>query len=271
MRTRITTELREGRTAAVELRGSALRPRLVRSRGPLRVALVQAHAGLLAGDQLTIEVRVGAGTALELVEPAATVAHDARGGPVARWTAEVELEPGARLIWLAAPFIVSAGARVRRCLRADLAEDSAMLARETLVLGRAGEGPGRALSETSVRYDGRPLLEEALHTATARSPVVAGSAARSPEAAGGAVRSPAMIFGSAGPARSAGVPAKAIDTLMLLGLRPPPAPDTWALHGPGAVRAFPAASCAEADAAARAVIADWRSIVAAQAPALAAA
>jgi urease accessory protein len=234
MRTRITTELRDGRPAAVALSGSALRPRLLAPRdGPLRVALVQAHAGLLAGDHLTIEVTVGAGTSLELVEPAATVAHDARGGPVARWTAEIELERGARLIWLAAPFIVAGGARVRRCLRAELAEDSAMLARETLVLGRAGERAGRAVSETSVRYAGRPLLEELLHTATARSPVVAGSA------------------------------AKALDTLMLLGLRPPPAPGTWPLHGPGAVRSFPAASCAEAEAAARGVIGDWRALTAA--------
>ena len=165
MRTRIVTERRGGRTAAVALAGGALRPRVLAAReGHLRVALVQATAGLLAGDQLTIEVTVGAGTTLELVEPAATVAHDSRGGPVARWTAELELEPGARLVWLAAPFIVAAGARVRRCVRAELAEGAALLARETLVLGRAGEGPGRALSETRVRHAGRALLEEALHT-----------------------------------------------------------------------------------------------------------
>src|SRR4051794_33572525 len=150
MCTRITTELRAGRTAAVELSGRALRPRLLARRGDhARVALVQAHAGLLAGDELAIRVAVGAGTALELIEPAATVAHDVRGGPPARWRADIVLEPGARLIWLAAPFIVAAGAHVHRRLQAELSEHAVLLTRETLVLGRAGEGPGRAVSTTS--------------------------------------------------------------------------------------------------------------------------
>ena len=52
-----------------------------------------------------------------------------------------------------------------------------------------------------------------------------------------------------------------IDTLAMLGLRPPPEPDTWALHGPGAVRALPAASCADAEAANRDLAAAWRGLV----------
>ena len=226
---RITTELRGGRTVPATLAGGMLRPRVLAARdGPLRVALVQTTACLLSGDCVTIEIRVGADTALELVEPAATIAHDARGGPLARWSAEVVVEEGGRLSWLGAPFVVAGGARVRRSLELDLAAGSAALVRDTLVLGRAGEGPGRAVSDLGVAYDGRPLLAETLDTRLADTPAVAGA-------------------------------AKVIDTIAVLGLRPPDLPpDAWALHGPGAMRALPAASYAAAEAVNQPLIAVWR-------------
>ena len=45
-----------------------------------RVALVPEQAVLLAGDHVTVSVRVGAGAALEIVEPGGTVAYAMRGG-----------------------------------------------------------------------------------------------------------------------------------------------------------------------------------------------
>ncbi len=222
---RIRTELRGGRTVAPALAGGALRPRVLAARdGPLRVALVQTTACLLSGDCLTLDIRVGAGSALELVEPAATVAHDARGGPLARWAADVTVEEGGRLTWLGAPFVVAEGARVRRSLRLELAAGAAALVRDTLVLGRAGEAPGRAVCDLSATCDGRPLLEETFDTRLAASPVVAGG-------------------------------AKVVDTIALLGVR---VESPWALHGPGALRSLPAPSYAAAEAAARPLLAEWR-------------
>ena len=175
-----------------------------------------------------LDIRVGAGSALQLVEPAATVAHDARGGPLARWSADVTVEEGGRLTWLGAPFVIAGGARVRRSLRLDLAAGSAALLRDTLVLGRAGESPGRAVSDLSAAYDGRPLLEETFDTRLAATPVVAGG-------------------------------AKVVDTIALLGIKPE---SPWALHGPGALRALPAPSYAAAEGEALPLLAAWGPLLA---------
>ena len=58
-----------------------------------RVALVPEQAVLLAGDHVTVTVRVGAGSSLEIVEPGGTVAYAMRGRS-ARWDVTVEVEAG---------------------------------------------------------------------------------------------------------------------------------------------------------------------------------
>jgi len=144
-----------------EVRSSHLRAfRLDRT----RVALVPEQAVLLAGDQVTVSVRVGAGQSLEVVEPGGTVAYAMRGS-VARWDVRIEIEEGGCLVWHGEPFVVSEGADVRRSLRVELAPDSRMVLRETLVLGRTGEGPGRLLARTDVHRDGLPVLVEELDSA----------------------------------------------------------------------------------------------------------
>ncbi len=53
-----------------------------------------------------------------------------------------------------------------------------MLIGEALVLGRAGEEPGRARVHTRIELDGRPVVDETLETEPAwrlRSEVVAGA------------------------------------------------------------------------------------------------
>jgi urease accessory protein len=213
--------------AAVLAGGELLRPRVVAGT-PLRIALVQTAACLLAGDDLRIAVRVGPGAALELIEPAATVAHHGRGGR-ARWSASVDVE--GTLCWVGAPFVVAAGARVERSLRVDVADGGRALLRDLLVLGRAGEPPGALRSRTELRHGGRPLLVEALDTtdlALARSAAVLGD-------------------------------AKVLDTIALVGAVAPALPDTWRLPGAGMLRSLPAVSAAAADAAAEPVLRVWDS------------
>ncbi len=63
------------------LRGGLLVPRrLPAPEGGVRVALVAATALLLAGDEVEVEVVVGEGLRLEVVETAGTVAYAMRGG-----------------------------------------------------------------------------------------------------------------------------------------------------------------------------------------------
>jgi len=127
-----------------------------------RVALVPEGALLLAGDAVAIDIRVDAGLSLELVEPAGTVAFDMRGG-AASWDVRVTLGTGARLVWHGEPFVVAAGARVRRTTSVELGDGAALALRETLVLGRHGEPAGALLQSTEVvDAAGEPLLVEEL-------------------------------------------------------------------------------------------------------------
>jgi urease accessory protein len=145
--------------------------------GWARVALVQTRASLITADDISIEVTVGPGASLELVEIGALVAMNARGGTEARVTACVDVQAGGRLIWLAQPWILSSGAVVDSRLDVSLASEARVLRGESVVLGRAGETPGALTSRARLTVDGVPLLDETLRTgdlAVLRSPVVAG-------------------------------------------------------------------------------------------------
>ncbi len=151
-----------GGPARVRLSSGLLAPRLV-SVGPgrARVALVATGALLLGGDSVRLEVRVGAGARLDLIDVAGTVAYNGRGRGCA-WSVRVELDEGAVLTWPAEPFVVAEGAIVRRDLHADLALAARALLRDVLVLGRHGERSGSLFCRTRVRLDGVDLLAEDL-------------------------------------------------------------------------------------------------------------
>jgi urease accessory protein len=139
-----------------------------------RVALVPDGALLLAGDAIAIRVDVGPGAILELVEPAGTVAYDMRGGG-ATWSVDVRLGQDAALIWAGEPFVVAAGARVRRTTSVRIADGAMLVLRDTLVLGRSGEPAGQVQQRTTaVDEHGEPLLVEELALDAARAPMLLG-------------------------------------------------------------------------------------------------
>jgi urease accessory protein len=153
-----------------EVRSSHLRAFRLPAVGAVdRVALVPEQAVLLAGDHVTVSVRVPAGRTLEIVEPGGTVAYAMRGRQ-ARWDVRVEVEEAGRLVWLGEPFVVAEGADVRRSLRVDLATAASLVLRETLVLGRSAEGPGRLWCRTDIARDQSPVLVEELDCATGLGP-----------------------------------------------------------------------------------------------------
>lgn len=125
-----------------------------------RVALVPDGALLLAGDAVRLDVVVGPGIRLELVEPAGTVAFDMRGGD-ASWDVRLDLAADATVVWAGEPFVVASGARVRRSTTVDLGPGARLLVRETLVMGRHGERGGHLEQVWSAHgHDGVPLLVE---------------------------------------------------------------------------------------------------------------
>lgn len=156
----VVTVTLEGGRLRTRLRTGLLRPQ--RLHGPpdrCRIGLLATSALLLGGDGVRLEVDVGDGATLELVDVAGTVAYDGRGRP-AGWDVRVLVGAGGRLHWSGAPFVVGDGADVTRTLELDLAEDAQGLVRETLVLGRAGQLGGRVRNVTTVRRASRPVLVE---------------------------------------------------------------------------------------------------------------
>jgi len=129
----------------------------VLSRGPVvRVALVPVQAGPLNGDHDRIRLHVGAGCTLVLVPIAATLALPG----TSRLDLHATVEGALRLD--EPPLIVAEGADVTRRTRVELAATGIATVKDIVVLGRAGEGPGRLDSELRATIDGTPLLHDAL-------------------------------------------------------------------------------------------------------------
>jgi urease accessory protein len=189
--------------------GSLLSPRVLESRGRrVRIALVGHTASLLAGDRLELEVEVGPGVHLELVEPSGTVAYDARGGH-ASWAAQIHIGANASLVWRAAPFVVAGGSDVDREVDVQLEAGGVAVVREMLALGRHGEIGGSLISRQRVTLAGAPLLVEALDLRDAESRAL-----------------PGLLGGH-----------RVLATAMILGLATDTEVDTWTtpLAGPGAL------------------------------------
>jgi urease accessory protein len=143
-----------------------LRPRPLSSvDGTARVALVQPTASLLRGDELIVQVDLGPGARLELLDVAAMVAQPTRGGPLASLRIMIHLGPNAALEWDARPLVLCEGCDLRRAITIEIeGGGAAVLLRDTLVFGRAAEQPGVFKTRTVVTYDGAPLHHEALDT-----------------------------------------------------------------------------------------------------------
>ena len=209
--TRIGVHADRGR-ARLTLTGGAIAARLIRAdETGARIGLVATEALLLGGDHIDIEIDVGPGCRLELVETAGTVAYDANGVP-SSWTVRIRVGAGGVLLWAGEPFVVSHGANVLRRTSIDLADGAVACLRETLVLGRSGETGGAIRSRMSVRRSERALLEEDLDLTDLQARQLPG------------------ILGS----------ARVIDSAVLLGMRAPILPglsqgQRFDLDGPGSV------------------------------------
>ena len=153
--TRIGVQAAPGR-ARLTLTGGPISPRVLRvAEDGARIGLVATTALLLGGDHVDIEVDVGPGAWLEIVETAGTVAYDADGVDVVldgpdhggrRRRADLGRRTLRRLA--TAPTCgghtsIELGAGAVACLR------------ETLVLGRTGETGGAIRSTLSARQGKR--------------------------------------------------------------------------------------------------------------------
>jgi urease accessory protein len=144
-----------GRTVLPVVRASG--QLAVRRTGEACVHLVATAFGPLGGDDARIRLVVEEGARLTVRSVAAAVALPARGkSPPSRQVVVAEV---AGVLDLAPePTVVTARAVHLAELRVALGETGELTASEQVLLGRAGEGPGRWTGTTRIERAGRPLL-----------------------------------------------------------------------------------------------------------------
>ncbi|MCU1414588.1 MAG: urease accessory protein [Microbacteriaceae bacterium] len=158
--------------------GHTIDPRpLWSSGGMARVALVGISMMMLAGDHVRIAVTVGDGVALEVVEPAALIAHRADGVPCS-WSMEVSVGEGSSFLYNGAPLIAAEGSSIDRTIDVALAPGARTLLRETIVLGRESERSGLVRAATRLGDADGELFTERLEAGseTSRLPGLLGTA-----------------------------------------------------------------------------------------------
>ena len=136
--------------------------RQVRGEDPGRceLRLVGSAAGPLAGDDLSLSLRLRAGARAALRATGASLAQGRLGGGAAALSVDASLEDGASLIADPGALVVCDGSRVDVRLSLALGLGAAVEWHELIVLGRTGEPPGQATVRWDVTRAGRPVLRQ---------------------------------------------------------------------------------------------------------------
>ncbi|MBB5153778.1 urease accessory protein UreD [Saccharopolyspora phatthalungensis] len=169
-----------GRSVVRELRSEApitLVPRRTATASPDGTAVVHvvgSAATPVGGDRVDLRVRVGAGARLWLRGTAATVALPGQHGGPSRSTVHIEVEAGGLVDYLPEATVISARADHQAEMTVELGDGARARCRETLVLGRYGELPGRLTTTTRVVRSGTPLLRQRLDIGAQRLATSAG-------------------------------------------------------------------------------------------------
>jgi urease accessory protein len=125
---------------------------------PDALYLVGGAGGPLGGDDLALDVAVGAGACLAVRSAAATLAQPGADRSPSRMTVRVCVEEGASLYWRPEPLVSVRGSDHLVDTTVSLSASVRLRLVDELVLGRAGEDPGRLRVRCRVERKGAPLL-----------------------------------------------------------------------------------------------------------------
>lgn len=149
----------DGRTVIRVVTGS---PQLVpRVTGPGEVYLAATAGGPLGGDDLCIDIRVGAGAELTVRTVAASVVLPGTGEP-SRLAVCADVGDGGCLKWLPGPTVAAAGCDHLTSNVVHLGPNARLVLREELVAGRHDEPSGIVRSRLYVDRAGAPVLAQTL-------------------------------------------------------------------------------------------------------------
>lgn len=158
----VVAELRNGRTILTDLRSEA--PIALReassSGGTQRLSMLGSAAGPVGGDELTMEVRVGAGASLCVEAIAATMVFPTPRGTTSTQRLDIVVEAAGHLRWVGQPLLVIEGGRHEQTTSISLAPDAQLDFFDEVALGRTGEQPGLLDARLRVERDGRPLIDQ---------------------------------------------------------------------------------------------------------------
>jgi urease accessory protein len=145
--------------------------------GAARVTIAAGAAGPVGGDRLELTVFVGAGSTLVLTEASSTLLLPGRDGAPSRTDVDITVEAGGTLVWLPEPVIAAHGCDHVMTVRAKVARDARLLARDEILLGRHDETPGLLRTRWRVYGMDGPLLAQDLELGTraGRSAAVVGA------------------------------------------------------------------------------------------------
>ena len=167
--------------AEADGRGGTRLTRL-RSQAPLvlrataeTVYLVGGAGGPLAGDDLTVEIDVGAGAELTVRTAAASVALPGARPVPSLLRVRARVGAGGALRWMPQPVVAARGCDHRMYATVDIDAGGRLVWWEELILGREGEAAGSVTSRLQIDVDGVPLLRSKLALGPAHR--VAGSSA----------------------------------------------------------------------------------------------
>ena len=132
------------------------------ARDRCELRLVGTAAGPLAGDDLSIWVRLRPGAKATLRATGASVAQGRGQGDAAALSIRADLADGADLVADPGALVVCRGSRIDVRVELTLGAGAAVEWRELIVLGRTGEPPGGATLRWDVTRLGRPVLRQFL-------------------------------------------------------------------------------------------------------------
>jgi len=139
------------------------RPFFPEGRDVCHVYLLHPPGGLVGGDELRLDLRVGPAAHTLVTTPAAGKAYRTTG-PVARQSHALTVEAGGTLEWLPQETIVYDGASVEIETRVDLAPDARFFGAETLCFGLPARREPFARGDVRQIFDlrraGAPILIE---------------------------------------------------------------------------------------------------------------
>jgi urease accessory protein len=161
--------------------------RLPHNRGePAEGVIINSGGGLVGGDRVAFHLEVGSGANVRITTVAAERVYRSLA-PDSEVDVALRVAAGARLDWLPQETILFSGARVKRRLEADIAQDAVLLVADCVVFGRAasGEHMGQGLLRDvrRIRRGGRlvsadsALLDGHIGRLLARPAVAAGAQA----------------------------------------------------------------------------------------------